>query len=109
MKAPTIITSMARALGIVSTTEEVAIVPLEQWHRVFERLRAAEARVQELEAKVEDYETAPGTAQQVIDISKPGLFLMGSSRVKINGVWMNRFSVQQIGEAQLAAVEQGKP
>ena len=104
MKAPTIITSMARALGIVSTTEEVAIVPLEQWHRVFERVRVAEARVVELEAKVEDYETAPGTAQQVIDISKPGVFLMGSSRVKINGQWMNRFSVQQIGES--AAVEQ---
>ena len=52
MKAPTIITSMARALGIVSSVEEVAIVPLEQWHRVFERLRAAEARVQELEAQL---------------------------------------------------------
>ena len=45
MKAPTIITSMARALGIVSSVEEVAIVPLEQWLRVFERLRAADARV----------------------------------------------------------------
>ncbi len=52
MKAPTIITSMARALGIVATTEEVAIVPLDQWHRVFERVRAAEARVQELEAQL---------------------------------------------------------
>ena len=52
MKAPTIITSMCRALGIVATTEEVAIVPLEQWHRVFERVRAAEARVVELEAQL---------------------------------------------------------
>ena len=52
MKAPTIITSMARALGIVSTTEEVAIVPLEQWLRVFERVRAAEARVVELERQL---------------------------------------------------------
>ena len=52
MKAPTIITSMARALGIVSSVEEVAIVPLEQWHRVFERVRVAEARVVELEAQL---------------------------------------------------------
>lgn len=51
MKAPTI-TSMCRALGIVSSVEDVAIVPLEQWHRVFERLRAAEARVQELESQL---------------------------------------------------------
>ena len=52
MKAPTIITSMARALGIVSTTEEVAIVPLERWLRALERLRLAEARVVELEAQL---------------------------------------------------------
>ena len=52
MKAPTIITSMARALGIVSSVEEVAIVPLEQWLRTFERLRAAEARVVELERQL---------------------------------------------------------
>ena len=52
MKAPTIITSMARALGIVSSVEEVAIVPLEQWLRVFERVRLAEARVQELERQL---------------------------------------------------------
>ena len=52
MKAPTIITSMARAMKLVGPTEEVAIVPLEQWHRVFERVRAAEARVVELEAQL---------------------------------------------------------
>lgn len=52
MKAPQIITSMARALGIVSSVEEVAIVPLEQWHRVFERLHRAEARVAELEKQL---------------------------------------------------------
>ena len=52
MKAPSIITSMARALGIVSSVEDVAIVPLEQWTRVFERVRAAEARVQELERQL---------------------------------------------------------
>lgn len=52
MKAPTIITSMCRALGIVSSVEEVAIVPLDQWHRVFERVRKAEARVHDLERQI---------------------------------------------------------
>ena len=92
MKAPTIITSMARALGIVATTEEVAIVPLEQWHRVFERVRAAEARVQELEAA--------STAQQMVTVTRPGVYLMSASRVIVEGKSLSRFSVTQVDEVQ---------
>lgn len=52
MKAPTIITSMCRALGVNLATLDVVIVPLDQWHRVFERVRRAEARVHDLERQV---------------------------------------------------------
>lgn len=44
MKAPTIITSMARALGIVSATDDIVIVPVDEWNEMraeVERLRKA--------------------------------------------------------------------
>lgn len=46
------ITRMCWLLGIVADEVEVTIMPLEQWHRVFERVRAAEARVVELERQL---------------------------------------------------------
>ena len=52
MKAPTIITSMARALGIVSSVEEVAIVPLEKWHAMFKEREQLRWRVKKLEEQL---------------------------------------------------------
>ena len=45
-------TRLLRWLGIDLADYDVVIVPLEQWHRVFERVRAAEARVVELERQL---------------------------------------------------------
>lgn len=44
------IARLFRLLGIDLATLDVVVVPLDQWHRVFERLRVAEARVAHLEA-----------------------------------------------------------
>ena len=51
-----LVLSFARALGIVSSVDDVVIVPLSQWHAMHERheadqaaLRSALARVVELE------------------------------------------------------------
>ena len=51
-----LVLSFARALGIVSTVDDVVIVPLAQWHAMHERheadqaaLRSALARIVELE------------------------------------------------------------
>ncbi len=46
------LTRLFRLLGIDLDAMDVVIVPLEQWHRVFERVRVAEARVVELERQV---------------------------------------------------------
>ncbi len=46
------LTRLFRLLGIDLDALDVVIVPLEQWHRVCERVRVAEARVQELERQV---------------------------------------------------------
>ena len=46
------VTRLCWLLGVVADEAEVAIVPLEQWHRVFERVRTAEARVVELERQL---------------------------------------------------------
>jgi len=46
------ITRLFRLFGIDLAEWDVVIVPLEQWHRVFERVRVAEARVQELERQL---------------------------------------------------------
>lgn len=46
------LTRLLRWLGIDLADYDVVIVPLEQWHRVFERVRAAEARVVDLERQV---------------------------------------------------------
>jgi hypothetical protein len=45
-------TRILRWLGIDLADYDVVIVPVEQWHRVFERVRRAEARVQELERQM---------------------------------------------------------
>ena len=52
-----VVLSLARALGIVSSVDDVVIVPLSQWHAMHERheadalaLRSALARVVEVEA-----------------------------------------------------------
>ena len=54
-----LVLSLARSLGLVSTVDEVVIVPLSQWHAMHERhtadseaLRSALARVVEVEATV---------------------------------------------------------
>lgn len=46
------LTRLLRWLGIDLADFDVVIVPLEQWHRVFERVRLAEARVQTLERQL---------------------------------------------------------
>lgn len=46
------ITHLFRLLGIDLDALDVVIVPLEQWHRVFERVRVAEARVEQLERQL---------------------------------------------------------
>ena len=46
------LTRLLRLLGIDLDAIDVVIVPVEQWHRVFERVRLAEARVQELERQL---------------------------------------------------------
>lgn len=46
------ITRLLRWIGVDLAEWDVVIVPLEQWHRVFERVRAAEARVQQLERQL---------------------------------------------------------
>ena len=43
---------LLRWLGVTYDEPNMITMPLEQWHRVFERVRAAEARVQELERQV---------------------------------------------------------
>ena len=52
-----LVLSLARSLGLVSTVDDVVIVPLSQWHAMHERhtadseaLRSALARVVEVEA-----------------------------------------------------------
>lgn len=45
-------TRLLRWLGIDLADYDVVIVPVEQWHRVFERVRAAEARVEQLERQL---------------------------------------------------------
>ena len=45
-------TRLLRWLGIDLAEYDVVIVPVEQWHRVFERVRLAEARVVDLERQV---------------------------------------------------------
>lgn len=46
------LTRLLRWLGIDLATLDVIVVPTEQWHRVFERVRRAEARVVELERQL---------------------------------------------------------
>lgn len=46
------LTRLMRWLGIDLATLDVVIVPLDQWHRVFERVRVAEARVETLERQL---------------------------------------------------------
>ena len=53
-----VVLSLARALGIVSSVDDVVIVPLSQWHAMHERheadalaLRSALARVVEMETE----------------------------------------------------------
>ena len=46
------IASLFNLLGLDLSTLDVVVVPLEQWHRVFERVRRAEARVHDLERQV---------------------------------------------------------
>ena len=46
------ITRLLRWIGVDLAEWDVVIVPVEQWHRVFERVRAAEARVVDLERQL---------------------------------------------------------
>ena len=46
------LTRLFRLLGVTLDALDVVIVPLEQWHRVFERVRVAEARVEQLERQL---------------------------------------------------------
>lgn len=103
------LTRLLRFLGY--DEPELVWVPLAVWHRTLSERDALRVRCDELAARLEDYETQPSTTQITMDIKKPGLFLLGSTRVKVQGRWMNRFTATQIGEteAALAAVEQGKP
>ena len=65
-----LVLSLARSLGLVSTVDEVVIVPLSQWHAMHERheadakaLRSALARVVEVEATVERLTAELATAR----------------------------------------------
>ena len=46
------LTRLLRWIGVDLAEWDVVIVPTEQWHRVFERVRAAEARVVDLERQL---------------------------------------------------------
>ena len=58
-----LVLSLARSLGVVSTVDDVVIVPLSQWHAMHERheadalaLRSALARVVEVETRANQNE-----------------------------------------------------
>ena len=64
MKAPTIITSMARALGIVSATEDIVIVPVDEWNEMraeVDRLRKAVDEARDSLVVNVDHDDAPGS------------------------------------------------
>ena len=64
MKAPTIITSMARALGIVSATEDIVIVPVDEWTEMraeVDRLRKAVDEARDSLVVNVDHDDAPGS------------------------------------------------
>lgn len=46
------LTRLFRIFGVTLDDLDVVIVPIEQWRRVFERMRLAEARVETLERQV---------------------------------------------------------
>lgn len=46
------LTRLFRIFGVTLDGPDVVIVPVEQWHRVFERVRVAEARVEQLERQL---------------------------------------------------------
>jgi hypothetical protein len=46
------ITHLLRLLGVTFDGPDVVIVPTDQWRRVFERMRLAEARVETLERQL---------------------------------------------------------
>lgn len=46
------LTRLFRLFGIDLDALDVVIVPVEQWRRVFERMRVAEARVEQLERQL---------------------------------------------------------
>ena len=43
---------LLRLLGVTLDDPDVVIVPVDQWRRVFERMRVAEARVETLERQL---------------------------------------------------------
>lgn len=46
------LTRLLRFLGVVYDEPDMVTMPVEQWHRVFERVRVAEARVEQLERQL---------------------------------------------------------
>lgn len=61
-----VVLSLARALGIVSTVDDVVIVPLTQWHALHERHEADQAALRSALARVVEMEAAQHALEKIV-------------------------------------------
>jgi hypothetical protein len=61
-----LVLSLARALGIVSTVDDVVIVPLAQWHAMHERHEADQAALRSALARVVEVEAAQHALEKIV-------------------------------------------
>ena len=61
-----VVLSLARALGIVSSVDDVVIVPISQWHAMHERHEANSAALQSALARVVEVETAQHALEKIV-------------------------------------------
>jgi hypothetical protein len=61
-----VVLSLARALGLVSSIDDVVIVPLSQWHAMHERHEANSAALQSALARVVEVETAQHALEKIV-------------------------------------------
>ena len=61
-----VVLSLARALGIVSSVDDVVIVPLSQWHAMHERHEADALALRSALARVVEMETAQHALEKIV-------------------------------------------
>ena len=66
MSPMALVLSFARALGIVSTVDDVVIVPLSQWHAMHERHQADSEALRSALARVVEVETAQHALEKIV-------------------------------------------